>query len=321
MEDEATGEAQLPLDSVGVRLRRAREAAGLSKADIAASTKIPERHLTAIEDGNFAALPGHTYAVGFSRSYARAVGLDEAEIALAMRREVDGIAPITDSRQAPTFEPGDPARVPSSKTAWVAGLVALLVVAAVSVLWRNYYAPAVTLPAIGEPTAAPSAAATQAAAAPDPAVNGGAVTFTALEPGVWVKFYDAAGTQLMQKEMALGETYTVPADAQGPQIWTARPQALSINVGGREVPKLSETQITMKNVPVTAAALLARGTAAATVLPAQTQQATQAAAPARPRQPAAPKQASVRSPVAATFAPPPSAEPQAAPATPSTVTQ
>jgi hypothetical protein len=84
------------------------------------------------------------------------------------------------------------------------------------------------------------------------------VVFTALEAGIWVKFYDADGLQLMQKQMALGEHYAVPADAKGPQLWTGRPDALSITVGGRQVPKLAEQQTTMRDVPVSAEALLAR---------------------------------------------------------------
>ena len=324
MDEDVALEAQLPLDSVGARLRRARETAGLSRSDIAASTKIPERHLAAIEDGNFAALPARTYAVGFSRSYARVVGLDDVEIARTVRAEVDGLAPDDDRRQAATFEPGDPARVPSSKLAWIAGLAGLLVMAAVAVIWRNYYAPSVTLPGLGDET---HAAALPAVTASQPAAPlGGAVVFTALEPGVWVKFYNAAGAQLMQKELALGESYTVPADAQGPQLWTARPQALSITIGGRPVAKLSETQLTMKDVPVSAVALAARaapaaaqavgpaanGAGAVTAEPARRQRS--AVSPPRPAIRVAPQS------TPASDAVPSAAAPTAAPA-PSTVTQ
>ena len=94
---------------------------------------------------------------------------------------------------------------------------------------------------------------------PEAIEGGGPVVFTALEERVWVKFYDAAGRQLMQKEMARGERYTVPQDAQGPQLWTGRPDALAITVGGRRVPKLAAEERIMRDVPVTAAALLARG--------------------------------------------------------------
>ena len=63
----------------------------------------------------------------------------------------------------------------------------------------------------------------------------------------------------MQKQMAKGETYTVPAEANGPQVWTGRPDALAITVGGKPVPKLAESERIMKDVPVTAQALLTRG--------------------------------------------------------------
>jgi hypothetical protein len=85
------------------------------------------------------------------------------------------------------------------------------------------------------------------------------VVFTALQPGVWVKFYDTAGNQLMQKELAQNESYTVPADKGEVLLWTARPDQLGITIGGQPVAKLSDVQKTMKDVPVSAAALLARG--------------------------------------------------------------
>ena len=86
MADQLVAEAQLPLETVGSRLRRAREAAGLGVAALAAQTRISQRQIEAIEAGDFGALPGRTYAVGFSRSLARAVGLDEAEVAAAKKK-------------------------------------------------------------------------------------------------------------------------------------------------------------------------------------------------------------------------------------------
>jgi len=50
----------------------------------------------------------------------------------------------------------------------------------------------------------------------------------------------------------------VPADAVDPQLWTGRPEALAITVGGRQVPRLAEEDQVMRDVPVTAEALLAR---------------------------------------------------------------
>lgn len=254
------GMTELDLDSSGARLRRAREARGMTLAELSAQTKIPERLIVAIEEGNFPALPARAYAVGFSRSIARIVGLDENEITKSVRAELDGVS-ADDATAAPTFEPGDPARVPSSGLAWIAGLGALVVVLGVVVFWRSYYSPGMTLPSLA-PKEAPVAAV--ATTSPSPvaapaAPTGGPVVFTATAPEVWVKFYDASGVQLLQKQLALGESYTVPDTAKGPMIWTARPEALTITIGGQPVPPLADRQVTLKDIPVTAEALLARG--------------------------------------------------------------
>jgi hypothetical protein len=256
----------LPLGA-GERLRAAREARGLTLAQVAGETRIPQRHLQTIETGDFAALPARTYAVSFSRNYARMVGLDQNEIAAAVRAELDALEP--EPRHRPSgFEPGDPARVPSRALGWISIVAVILVLAGLFAFARTFFAPAVELPSLVEQEnaeqAADAAGQRQAASAQPAAPTGGAVVFTALEPGVWVKFYDAAGLQLMQKQMELGERYTVPADADGPQLWTGRPDALSITVGGRPVPKLAEEQRTMRDVPVSAEALLARAQPTAT---------------------------------------------------------
>ena len=86
--------------------------------------------------------------------------------------------------------------------------------------------------------------------------------FTSEMDGTWVKFYDADGERLYEAQMDEGDSFTVPADAEGPQVWTGRPYALAITVGGRSVPKLSEVDEVIKDVPITAEALLARADAA-----------------------------------------------------------
>ena len=62
--------------------------------------------------------------------------------------------------------------------------------------------------------------------------------FTATEDRIWVKFYDGTGKQILQKELAMGESFTVPGDAQKPMLWTARPDALNVTIGGQAVPFL-----------------------------------------------------------------------------------
>ncbi|MEO6093765.1 MAG: helix-turn-helix domain-containing protein [Novosphingobium sp.] len=257
---------------MSARLRAARVAAGLSLADIAARTRIAARYLEAIEEGRFGDLASHTYVIGFARAYARTVGLEEREIAAAVRAELAaGEGPPRP--HAVTFEPGDPARVPRPRLAWLAAFGALAVALAVIVLWRSFYSPEASL---NELVPGPSATGSVAAVLPQAkapsaavaAAAAGPVAFTALEANIWVRFTDGSGKRLMEKQMALGESFTIPADADGPKVRTGRPDALRITVGGREVPRLAAKPVNVKDVPVSAAALLARPGASGGMAPA-----------------------------------------------------
>jgi cytoskeletal protein RodZ len=261
MADDNDTTAQLPLGT-GERLHAAREARKLSLEQVAAETRIPQRHLAAMEAGDFAKLPARTYAVGFARTYAKTVGLDPDAIAAGVRAELD--TQSEDGYRPQSFEPGDPARVPSRALGWVAALAVLLLLVGGFFFFRSIFSPAGELPSLveqqnAEQQAQRQAAARQAAATPKPATVAGPVVFTATVPNVWVKFYDADGKTLLQKQMTQGESFTVPPDAQGPMVWTGRPDGLTITVGGRPVPKLAEQQQIVKDVPVSAEALLARG--------------------------------------------------------------
>ena len=200
-----------------------------------------------------------------------------------------------------TFEPGDPARVPSRALAWVSAIAAIAVFAAlIYFVWTSFVSPSGSLPWLTDekPVAeAPAQPAVQAAPAP---LSAGPVVFTAQENGVWVKFYDAQGRQLLQKEMAQGETYVVPADVQSPLLWTARPDALAITVGGRPIPSLSDRQEILKDVPVSAAALLAR---AAPATPAEAVASSSEATEQAPAQAASSVSADAQSPAAPSAAP------------------
>ncbi len=251
--------AELALESAGQQLRRARVAAGKTLADVAAATKIPERLLIAIEESQFSSLPSRIYAIGFSRSYARLVGLDEATIVSEVRAEMDGAAPASDTAATQTFAPGDPARVPGLRLAITAGFGALAVFVGGLMFWHSAWNPAGSLPSILPADAPPVAQHAHAVAAPAAVLPaGGTVSLSALSPGIWVKVYELTGRKLFEGQLAQGQSYTIPADAQGPMIWTGRPDALAISIAGKPVPKLSEKQKIVKNVPISATALLAR---------------------------------------------------------------
>lgn len=257
-EDLGYEEGPPEIGGIGAQLKAAREARGLTLEQVAAETRIPQRHLVTIEAGNFAALPARTYAIGFTRTFAKAVGLNESEVADRVRAELD--AQETGPRaRVPGFEPGDPARVPSRALGWIMALAVVLVLAGLFVVFRPYFSPAAELPSLVEQQEAEQTAAERPAQRPatDAANASGPVVFTALDEA-WVRFYTPEGT-LSEMLMAPGDSYTVPADASQPMLRTGRPDALQITVGGRPVPKLSEDEQVVSDVPVSAQALLARG--------------------------------------------------------------
>lgn len=248
-----------PVAGAGAQLRTAREVLRLDLSHIAAETRIPVRHLEAIEGGNFEALPSRAYAIGFSRTYAKAVGLDAAVITDVVRSELaDGS--MRRATAASGMEPGDPARLPSAGLAW-AGAVAALVLAIGTYAFYNSYFGAGTEPG---PLLAPVTEATPAAR-PIPSatapVTGGEVVLTALEDGVWLRLYEEGGERLIERTLKQGETVLVPREVADPRINTGRPDALAITVGGKAVDKLADRPTTLSGAPVSAAALLARGTA------------------------------------------------------------
>lgn len=252
------GDGTLPLDTAGILLRRAREEGKLTIEQVSAETRISQRHLRQIEEGDLKGLPGRTYAIGFSRSFAKAVGLDDKVIAAMVRAEL-AEGGRDERGNAAGFEPGDPARIPTRGLAWLSALAAILLIAGGFAYFRDYFIPGSGPGAlVAEAPIVKSDATASEGAATSAEQSGGPVVFTSLEDGIWVKFYDAEGNRLMEKQMALNENFTIPPDVDEPLIWTARPDALAITVGGKPVPKLAEELQTLRDVPVSAAALLAR---------------------------------------------------------------
>ncbi len=68
------------MESIGEKLKNAREAKKLSLKDVAKDSNIPPKYLEALEDEEFDRFPGETYVIGFLRSYADFLKLDSEEI-------------------------------------------------------------------------------------------------------------------------------------------------------------------------------------------------------------------------------------------------
>ncbi len=282
MTDPSAGEeATLFPKTAGEKLREAREAQGLSLAEIAARTRIPLRQLEAIENSEFAQLPSITYAVGFAKAYARAVGLDEVTIA----REVRGINETTVRRtEYEAYEINDPSRVPSRGVAVFGAIIALLVLIGAG-LWfgTNLFRGQENSP---PPLVVPSDAPSPAVAAAPTAPVTGQVMLTANDE-VWLRVYEADGSPkgktLFENTLKPGEHFEVPATAQNPMINVGRPDKLQVTVNGSAVPSLGSGKVAIKDVPISAAALLARPTPAPDATPTASAPSERVATSSAPR--------------------------------------
>lgn len=268
-QDTGAGSAQdQAYDGAGARLRAAREARRLELPQIAAETRIPLRHLEAIEQGDFASLPSRAYAIGFTRTFAKAVGLDHAAIIDAVRGEL-AEGQMHRSSASSGMEPGDPAKLPSAGLAWFGAFAALvLAVGLIAFFSTRFGAGDGPAPLAPPPAPEPVAAAAPAAGAAVPA-TGGPVVLTATAD-VWLRVYEEGGERLLEKQLMKDESFTIPATAADPRINTGRPDLLAITVGGKPVPALSDKPEQLSGVPVSAAALLARAAPATTAANAAT---------------------------------------------------
>jgi cytoskeleton protein RodZ len=68
------------MESIGEKLRLARERNNLTIDQVARETHVAKRFLKALEDEDFATFPGETYALGFLRNYAEYLGLSPDEL-------------------------------------------------------------------------------------------------------------------------------------------------------------------------------------------------------------------------------------------------
>lgn len=266
-DEETPTQGELAITRTGDKLRQAREAAGLSIADIASRTRINTRHLEAIEKSDFSAIPGRTYIGGFARAYARAVDLPEAEISAAVRKELE----VESYAGRPTlepYEPNDPDRLPTAKFAWALVIIVLLLASAYGV-WRFLSVePEDALIASrnnnAEQTDAPDATATPGTtaagtAAPVSAAADAPVILTSTGQPVWIGFDDEKGKSINYRTLNPGQIYTVPAEyIQQFTLRTSRAQDLKITVGGRDVGSIGPADTLVKNISLKPADLIAR---------------------------------------------------------------
>jgi cytoskeleton protein RodZ len=169
--------------SAGAMLRAAREAAGLSIDALSQQLKLAPRQVKALEEGDYANLPGRTFVRGFVRNYARAVNLDADAVLAAIPGAVEAPALERSAIGAAHGPMGElPAAGHARSGSWARWAIPLLLVAAIGAaaiyeylrpgdIKRGFETRTLPVrPASPEP-AAPSPAGTAGTPQPDPAAG------------------------------------------------------------------------------------------------------------------------------------------------------
>ena len=157
-------------NSLGEKLRLAREMRGLSLREISDQTRISRRYLEAIEADDYKQLPGGIFNRSFIKAYARAVGFNEAEALEAYTRtarehgESPDEVPTTPYRSR-VYTPGE-----SNRSPWLTAFFSILILA---VLTLGIYALLHWYRRAEKPLDRPNSAATAAKPGvnPPPAAN------------------------------------------------------------------------------------------------------------------------------------------------------
>lgn len=281
MVDNQDAAAPLFPERVGDRLRAARMASGLDLPDVAMKTRVPLRHLQAIESSQYEQLPGATYCIGFAKSYARIVGMDETNIANDLRNELHELN-LDQRTERAEYQFADATRSPSRMLAWVGIAVAILITTGYAII-RHYRSapadPSMELTQTSDDQAGDVPAADDdgmtpvvtpaVVPAPTPALQTGPGEVVLIASNaVWLRIYDANDKVLFEKEMRAGERYVVPADANDPKIRTGRADLIAVTIDGKAVAPLGPAERTIKDVGISATALRGRQPAITAAVPA-----------------------------------------------------
>ena len=161
-------------ETLGEKLRAAREARGISVSEVAEQTRIAPMYIECIENDNYKPLPGGIFNKGFVKSYARFIGLDEQDALQDYSRliaQTEGAAPPpTETRSyRPEVLTDDRASQSSISTIIFAGIILALMTGAIYML-VNYLRSEPSDPAVATST---GNAANQATGQPEqPATPG-----------------------------------------------------------------------------------------------------------------------------------------------------
>ena len=116
------------MTDIGATLREARMRARIDITEVEQATKIRAKYLRAMEDEEWAVLPGATYVKGFLRTYGDFLGLDSRMLVEEYKRRYER---PSDSEIPPLVPPRGGDRRPRNLGRWVPFVVAALTLAGV----------------------------------------------------------------------------------------------------------------------------------------------------------------------------------------------
>ena len=291
----------------GADLRMARERLNWPLPDVAATLRIRQPHLEALEDGDLSRLPGNAFALGFLRSYANALGLDAEEMLRRFKAEAAQVSLQTElSFPAPVPDRGLPmgavillgvvlaigayvgwyrlsgeGRLPAETAAAVPERLASLADQALPPAVVPPVRPEIPAEAAEPPQPAPALSPSSAAAAPVkplavPAPPPAGVAVTSDQPRLmlratadaWVQVHDKTGTVILNKVLKPGETWTVPRT--GLLLTTGNAAATEVLLDGVVSTTLGGAGAVRRDLPLEVDAVK-EGKLAATAVPRTTQ--------------------------------------------------
>ena len=270
--------------TVGEQLAAERARQKLELSDVAARSRIPLRHLEAIEAGRHDGLPAIPYSAGFVKSYATILGLDGQAMSRAFRDQVG------EERRAyfepEAYEPVDPSRVPSRLLAMIALGVALLL--GMGYLLLRFEGDNSDLARLAADTVQdvrpPSLRRTAplAAVPAGPVAPSGPISIAASED-VWLKVSEADGSRTyIMDVLKAGQSFTVPDTAIDPILRTGRPQVMKVMIGETALPPVGEADRLVRSYSLKRDALVAVAMAASAPPEAVSEQPGNAADPVAP---------------------------------------
>ncbi len=226
--------------AIGRELRAAREGRGLSIGEVADRLKLSVKQLNAIESGDFASLPGATFARGFVRSYARYMEIDADALVARLDQCVPldapaaGLVPLEEPAARKTSlalplslgallviaggwfllpgsaEPEVQSSVPLALVPTVADPDASALqpttsdVVAVAPPLVTASAPQAVAPVVAAPVTAPVVVAASAASAAAPVTGQGRIELRVRQEA-WVSITDADGKKLVYATLAAND--------------------------------------------------------------------------------------------------------------------